>query len=143
MFFLLFTELSLILIVVFTSIKFTTYELSMSQMYKDSGNFWLYYIPSKIPTDLYQKNIIMAVKIGTIALASFFMFPLLLLIAVQMKNFCSAQTTNERFSRRKQKQPVDNIRNSDSSTDSLGGRLINEDDEETNQKVPEEIETKK
>lgn len=143
MFFLLITELSLILVVVFTWMKFTTYELSMSQMYTDSGDFWLYYIPSKIPADLYQKNIIMGIKIGTIALASFFIFPLLLLITVQMKNFCSAQTTNERFSRRKQKQPVENIRNSDSSTDSLGGKLINEDDEETNQKIPEEIHTKR
>ena len=143
MFFLLFTELSLILIAIFTSIRFTDYNLSMSQMYTDSDNFWLYYIPSKIPSELYTKEIIMAIKIGTIAGVSLFMFPLLLLIVVQMKNFWSAQTTNERFSRRKTKKPADDIRNSDSSTDSLNGKLINEDEEENHHNIVPVAERKK
>ena len=104
----------------------------MQQMYDNNDQLWLYYIPKFIPEFFYDKNIIMGIKIGTISLCGLFVLPLFFLIIVQVKNFCSAQTTNERFSRRKPKSKQEQARNSSSSAESLNGKLLNEDDEESN-----------
>lgn len=128
MFFLFITELSLALVIAFIGVKFTSYNLDMRGQYEQS-NLWLYYIPSRLPEFFYYKEVIMGIKIGTIAVCGFFILPLLLLILVQVKNFCSAKTTNERFSRRKPAGEV--ARGSESSSDSLSGKLINEESEDS------------
>lgn len=137
MLFLFFTEVSLVCTIVFVSLRFNKYTLGMEQMYNDNDGLWLYYIPKYIPDIIYKEEVIMGIKIGTIAVCGLFVLPLLLLIMVQVKNFCSAQTTNERFSRRKPKVEQENNRNSSSSSGSLNGRLLENDDEESNNKIKE------
>ena len=132
LFFLLFTEITLVLIIVLVVLKFNDYQLAMSDLYSQTTNGWIYYIPSKIPTFIYQKEIIIGVKIATISIAGLFALPLLLLILIQFKNFWSAQTTSERFSRHKNPVQPQNLRSSDSSTDSINSKLLNKEDEEAN-----------
>ena len=107
----------------------------MKVNYKESGNFWLFYIPKLIPVYLYQKNVIMGVKIGILAISGIFVLPLLLLVLVQARNFCAAKTTNERYSKRK---PAGENRNTiveSTSSDSMSGNLLNgEDDPEAPKK---------
>ena len=96
----------------------------------------LRYIPSKLPTYFYTKEVILSVKIATITIAGIFMLSLLALIYVQLRNFCSAQTTSERYSRRKNPVQNKNLRSSDSSTDSLNRELLNKDEEEPDKYIP-------
>lgn len=135
MLFLFFTETALILVIIFISIKFNTYKLDMNELFVSNGNLWLYFIPKHLPLFFYYQNVIMGIRIGTIAACGFFVLPLMLLILVQVKNFCSAKTTNERFSRKKPVGPAETTRQSSESSDSLNGKLLEEDDHEANKKV--------
>lgn len=137
MLFLFFTEISLILVIVFIGIKFNTYRLDMATEFVENGNLWLYFIPKQLPLFFYYQNVIMGIRIGTIAACGFFVLPLMLLIVVQIKNFCSAKTTNERFSRKKPAGVTDATRHSSGSSDSLNGKLIEEDDHEIAKKTRE------
>jgi palmitoyltransferase ZDHHC13/17 len=85
MFFLFFTEVSLICTIVLIAMKFNVYNLNMQEMY-DKDNLWLYYIPRLIPEYFYWKEVIMGIKIGIVAWCGIFVLPLLLLILVQLKN---------------------------------------------------------
>lgn len=101
----------------------------MQHMYEDTGA-WLYFVPRYFPDFFFWKEVIMGIRIATLALCGLFVLPLILLILVQVKNFCHAKTTNERFSRKK--VPEQNpSRQSSSSEDSLSGKLLEgEDDRE-------------
>lgn len=127
MLFLFFSEMSLIILIALVSVKFEVYNLDMNLLYTDSNKGWLFLIPKQIPDYFYKREVVMGVKIATLTACAFFAMPLLLLILVQLKNFCSAQTTNERFSRKKPVVIKDDIRGSDSSADSMSGNLINDD----------------
>jgi hypothetical protein len=130
MLFLFFTEVVLTLIIIYTALKFDRYNLDMEQMYIDNDNIWLYWIPKNLPDWLYERYVIMGIKIGVLVVCGIFVLPLLLLILVQLKNFYSAKTTNERFSRRKTKVPNENSRGDSSSSDSMNGKLLNDDDDQ-------------
>lgn len=62
---------------------------------------WIYFLAQQMPSFIYHHKILIGVKIFLIAISSFFALPLLLLVLVQMRNFCFAKTTYERYSRRK------------------------------------------
>lgn len=109
----------------------------MATEFVENGNLWLYFIPKQLPLFFYYQNVIMGIRIGTIAACGFFVLPLMLLIVVQIKNFCSAKTTNERFSRKKPAGVADATRHSSGSSDSLNGKLIEEDDHEIAKKTRE------
>jgi len=74
----------------------------------------------------------MGIRIGTMAICGLFVLPLLLLILVQVKNFCAAKTTNERFSKKKIKPQKEARRSSSTSSDSINGKLLADEDEEMN-----------
>ena len=113
----------------------------MKESYDSNNINWIYYIPKQIPSELYEKEVIMGIKIFTISVCGLFVFPLMLLLLVQIKNFCSAQTTNERFSRTKRPNANDMSRTSDSSTDSINGKNDPES-QELNKKLHHESYTK-
>mmetsp|Transcript_2728 Transcript_2728/g.3188 ORF Transcript_2728/g.3188 Transcript_2728/m.3188 type:complete len:151 (+) Transcript_2728:882-1334(+) len=130
MLFLFFTELSLILVIVYVGFKFNTYNLEMQELY-DENSLWLFYLPKRMPDYFFERRIIMGIKIAVIAISGIFVFPLMLLVLVQIRNFCAAKTTNERFSKRKPGSKGANIADSTSS-DSMSGNLLNpEDDQES------------
>ena len=70
MLFLFFTEASLVCLIVLIAMKFDIYKLEIKELYKDPKNElnWLYYIPTKLPDFFYKKEVIMGIKIGTIAI---------------------------------------------------------------------------
>jgi len=55
-------------------------------------------------------------------------------LAVQVRNFCAAKTTNERYSRRKPVTEKANNMVDSTSSDSLNGNLLNADDDNEAQK---------
>ena len=114
----------------------------MQQEYEDSNNLWLFYLPKLMPTYFFDRRVIMGVKIGVIALSGLFVFPLLLLVLVQMRNFCHAKTTNERFSRRKPAPQSATFTESNSS-DSMSGNLLGAEEDPESLKVQREVEEPK
>jgi len=71
----------------------------------------------------------MGIKIAVLAVCGIFVFPLMLLVLVQAKNFCSAKTTNERFSKKKPVgEHTHNIGDS-ASSDSMNGNLLNSEED--------------
>lgn len=90
-FFLMFTEAALVLIIILLAIKVKSY------MDVNQAHHWIYFIAQHMPASIYEEKVLMGVKIGMIAVCALFALPLLVLLLVQMKNLCLAQTTNERF----------------------------------------------
>ena len=123
MLFLFFTETALIGTIVYIALKFDNYFLEMEDLYSESDTNWLYYLPKMIPDELYLQEVIMGIKIGIISICGFFVLPLMLLLFVQLRNFCSAQTTNERFSKAKRPNHNEADKGSDSSNDSYNGNI--------------------
>ena len=87
MFFLFLTELSLILVIVYTGLHFHDANLDMKANYENSGGFWLFYIPKLMPPSLFDSRVIFGIKIGILVFTSIFVVPLFLLLFVQCRNF--------------------------------------------------------
>jgi len=90
--FLLFTEISLVLVISMLALYINAYyEVPVSDR-------WIYFLAQQMPSFIYHHKILIGIKIFLISISSFFAFPLLLLVLVQLRNFCFAKTTYERYS---------------------------------------------
>ena len=92
MFFLLFTEITLILVLSLCAWRINTYTLDQE------NHHWIYFVHGKLPAAMFSSKAVLGIKIGLMAMCAFFILPLGLLTMVQLKNFCAGKTTNERFS---------------------------------------------
>lgn len=128
MLFLFFTELALILLITYIAFKFHIDNLDMVANYEATG-YWIYYIPSLMPPSMFDWRVILGIKIGVLAVCALFVLPLLLLLFVQVRNFCAAKTTNERFSRRKPATDSGATMADSNSSDSMKGNLLDGDED--------------
>ena len=86
----LFSIVALLLTVIVTiAIHVNSYDSSLG------GNFL-----TILPDSLYIKVVFVLAVIVNMGTACLFVLPVLLLALIQMKNFCTNKTTNERFARR-------------------------------------------
>jgi len=76
LFFILFTEISLIFIITMLSLHLKAYYEVPTQ------DTWIYFIAQHMPDIIYHHKILIGIKIFLICICSFFAFPLMLLLLV-------------------------------------------------------------
>ena len=92
--FLMTTWSSLILGIILCALKMTSFELPSER------EVWIAYVPHFLPDEAYNIIALYVIKGLVIGLGFLFLCPLSLLCLVQLRNFCLAKTTSERYSRR-------------------------------------------
>jgi hypothetical protein len=103
---------------IFLNMVLTAYNLYLMVSH-DHYELYFDYIPNTIISHEIKDNkyVIWGVSAIVIIITLFFIFPVLLLFYVHLKNFCQNRTTNERFGGKKYGKPATTADSSEQSSD--------------------------